>query len=169
MTPTTYSVHSTPIGDILLVHSPDGLVAAQVLHAPLDHVLEPLAHELRSIPRHDADAGQDAASQLDEYFAATRKDFDLTLDWQLANGFTASALKAVCEVPYGETASYAEVAALAGSPRAHRAVGTACRTTPFSVVVPVHRVVRADGSIGEYGGHPEIKRFLLDLESGAGE
>ena len=81
----------------------------------------------------------------------------------------ARALTAVTEIPYGETASYGEVAALAGKPRAARAVGTACRTTPFSLVVPVHRVVRSDGSIGEYGGHPEVKEYLLDLERTAGE
>ena len=56
----------------------------------------------------------------------------------------------------------------AGSPRAARAVGTACATTPFSIVVPVHRVVRADGSIGEYGGRPEVKRFLIELENPEG-
>ncbi|WP_244632051.1 MULTISPECIES: methylated-DNA--[protein]-cysteine S-methyltransferase [unclassified Microbacterium] len=52
-----------------------------------------------------------------------------------------------------------------GSPGAARAVGTACRLTPFSIVVPVHRVVRSDGSVGHYGAHPERKRFLLDLEA----
>ncbi|MDQ1131188.1 methylated-DNA--[protein]-cysteine S-methyltransferase [Microbacterium sp. SORGH_AS_0888] len=82
-------------------------------------------------------------------------------------GFTRAALQAVRTIPYGQTASYAEVAALAGSPGAHRAVGSACAKTPFSIVVPAHRVVRADGSIGEYGGHPEVKRYLLDLEAGA--
>ena len=56
------------------------------------------------------------------------------------------------------------MAILAGHPRAARAVGTACATTPLSIVVPVHRVVRADGSLGEYGGRPELKRRLLDLE-----
>ena len=56
-------------------------------------------------------------------------------------------------------------AVLAGHPGAARAVGTACRLTPFSLIVPVHRVVRSDGSAGHYGGHPERKRFLLDLES----
>jgi len=54
---------------------------------------------------------------------------------------------------------------MADAPRAARAVGTACASSPFSIVVPVHRVVRADGSIGEYGGHPEVKEYLLDLES----
>jgi methylated-DNA-[protein]-cysteine S-methyltransferase len=126
---------------------------------------------LRSIPDHaddDAVAGV-AAQQLDEYFAGERQQFDLPLDWRLVRGFTRAALEAVRGIPYGETAGYGEVAATAGSPRAARAVGTACATTPFSIVVPVHRVVRADGSIGEYGGHPEDKAFLLDLERAAGE
>ena len=77
-----------------------------------------------------------------------------------------SGTEAVCDIPYGETASYGEVAIAAGIPRAARAVGTACATTPFSVIVPVHRVVRADGSLGEYGGRPEVKKYLVELEQG---
>ena len=76
----------------------------------------------------------------------------------------AEVWDALTEIPYGETAGYGEVAITAGSPGAARAVGTACATTPFSIIVPVHRVVRSDGSLGEYGGHPEVKRYLLDLE-----
>jgi methylated-DNA-[protein]-cysteine S-methyltransferase len=118
---------------------------------------------------HDEDdvLANDAALQLDEYFAGERRDFDIALDWRLVRGFTRAALEAVREIPYGETAGYGEVAVSAGSPGAARAVGTACATTPFSIVVPVHRVVRADGSIGEYGGHPEVKAFLLELERAA--
>ena len=66
-------------------------------------------------------------------------------------------------------AGYGEVAISAGRPRAARAVGTACARTPFSIVVPVHRVVRADGSLGEYGGRPDVKQYLIDLERAAGE
>ena len=64
------------------------------------------------------------------------------------------------------TASYAQVAALAGSPAAVRAVGTACATNPVPVIVPCHRVVRSDGTIGAYRGGPAAKRLLLDLEAG---
>ena len=111
----------------------------------------------------------DLRRQLDEYFEGSRRGFDVELDWRLVRGFTREALQSVREIPYGEVASYGEVAAMAGRDRAARAVGTACATTPWSIVVPVHRVVRSDGSIGEYGGHPEVKRFLLDLEAAAGE
>src|ERR1700689_5707437 len=71
------------------------------------------------------------------------------------------------EIGYGHTASYAAVARLAGNPRAIRAVGTACATNPLPVVVPCHRVVRADGSMGGYLGGPEAKRTLLTLETAA--
>jgi methylated-DNA-[protein]-cysteine S-methyltransferase len=76
-------------------------------------------------------------------------------------------LHQLTEIGYGHTASYAVVAGLAGSPKAVRAVGTACATNPIPVVVPCHRVVRSDGSMGGYRGGPEAKRALLDLEAAA--
>lgn len=167
MTSPAYSVHPTPIGEALIVVTDEGLVTLDILDAPVDAVLSGLSARLHAVPAEDAAATAGVAGQLDEYFAGARRDFDLELDWQLASGFVRAALQAVCDIPYGETASYAEVAIMAGSPGANRAVGTACARTPMSIVVPAHRVVRSDGSIGEYGGHPERKRFLLDLE-GAG-
>ncbi len=160
-----FSVHPTPIGEALIVVTEAGLVALDIVDGPHDDALEGVSLALRALPREDAEATAAVATQLDEYFAGIRHDFDLPLDWRLASGFVRAALEAVCEIPYGETASYAEVAITAGSPGADRAVGTACARTPISLVVPVHRVVRSDGSIGEYGGHPERKRFLLDHES----
>jgi methylated-DNA-[protein]-cysteine S-methyltransferase len=162
----TSALHDTPIGDVLLVSADARLLALRVLHDDLDAVTERFARTLGALPEPD-DAPADAVRrQLDEYFDGERRAFDLDLDWGLVHGFAREALQAVCTIPYGETAGYGEVAMLTHSPRAARAVGTACAATPFSIVVPVHRVVRSDGSIGEYGGHPEIKRFLLDLESG---
>ena len=107
---------------------------------------------------------RDAAAQLDEYFAGALRVFTVPLVWRHVHGFAADALRAVVDVPYGETAAYGEVAIMAGRPRAARAVGTACARSPWSIIVPVHRVVRADGSIGPYGSNPETKRFLIDLE-----
>ncbi len=179
-----YRVHPSPIGDILIVTTADGIVTLHPFDGPLHAEIERVALRLRALPVPDegadaaaagsaVDARVDAAglfdvaaAQLDEYFDGDRHEFDLPLDWRLVRGFTRAALEAVCDIPYGETASYGEVAISAGIPRAARAVGTACATTPFSVVVPVHRVVRADGSLGEYGGRPEMKRFLIDLEQG---
>jgi methylated-DNA-[protein]-cysteine S-methyltransferase len=166
-----FFLHPSPVGDVLIVTTDEGIITLHPLRHELENELERLSRVLRTTPEHadDGPVAADAAAQLDEYFARDRQAFDLPLDWRLVRGFTRAALEAVRGIPYGETAGYGEVAATAGSPRAARAVGTACATTPFSIVVPVHRVVRADGSIGEYGGHPEDKRFLLDLERAAGE
>ncbi|GAA1994291.1 methylated-DNA--[protein]-cysteine S-methyltransferase [Microbacterium pumilum] len=162
---TRFHLHPSPIGDILIVTTAEGIVTLHPVHGEVDAELQNLAQRLGSTPEHDeTEAATAAASQLDEYFSGARTEFDLPLDWRLVRGFTRAALEAVCDIPYGETAGYGEVAITAGRPRAARAVGTACATTPFSIVVPVHRVVRSDGSLGEYGGHPEVKKFLVDLE-----
>ena len=107
-----------------------------------------------------------AAREIEEYFAGRRKRFDLPLDFQLSHGFRRTVLAHLPEIGYGKTASYAAIAAAAGNPRAVRAVGTACATNPLPVVVPCHRVVRRDGSIGQYAGGVEAKRTLLALEAG---
>jgi len=166
-----FLLHPSPVGEVLIVTTDEGIVTLHPLRAPLEDELERLSRVLRSVLDHvrDDELARLAANQLDEYFAGARQEFELPLDWRLVRGFTRTALEAVREIPYAETAGYGEVAASAGSPRAARAVGTACATTPFSIVVPVHRVVRADGSIGEYGGHPEDKLFLLELERAASE
>jgi len=164
MTDSRFRIHPSPIGDILIVATASGIVELHPFEGPLGPQIETITRELRRAPEPDDAAGGDIDRQLDEYFAGERREFDVTLDWSRVRGFTRAALEAVREIPYAETASYGEVAVAAGSPRAARAVGTACATTPFSIVVPVHRVVRSDGSVGEYGGRSDVKRFLLDLE-----
>ena len=106
-----------------------------------------------------------AAGQVEEYFAGRRRVFDLALDLRLARGFRRLVLGRLLGIAYGTTASYADVAAAAGSPRAVRAVGTACATNPLPVVVPCHRVVRTDGSVGRYLAGTEAKTALLALEA----
>ena len=86
------------------------------------------------------------ARELDDYFAGRRHGFDVPLDLRLARGFRLAVLRHLSEIPYGSTESYAEVAVASGSPRAVRAVGSACATNPLPIVVPCHRVVRSDGS-----------------------
>jgi methylated-DNA-[protein]-cysteine S-methyltransferase len=105
--------------------------------------------------------------QLDEYFDGRRRTFDLPLDWSLTRGFRSTVLHQLPSIGYGTTASYAAVAGLAGSPKAMRAVGTACATNPLPVVIPCHRVVRSDGTMGDYRGGPAAKRALLDMEAAA--
>jgi methylated-DNA-[protein]-cysteine S-methyltransferase len=160
----------TPVGEVLVAWRGDALVTLHPLHEPAEPELDRLAHRFGPLePGAEHPLGRRAAEQLEEYFARKRRVFDLPLDLDGVRGFARAALEAIREIPYGETAGYGEVAIAAGSPGAARAVGTACATTPFSIVIPVHRVVRADGSLGEYGGHPEVKRYLVALERAAGE
>jgi methylated-DNA-[protein]-cysteine S-methyltransferase len=107
----------------------------------------------------------EARRELDEYFAGRRTRFELPLDWSLvSSGFYGRVLKQTAKLPYGVTATYGEVAAKAGNPRAFRAAGTALATNPIPLVVPCHRVLRSGGVLGNYGGGPEMKRFLLEHE-----
>lgn len=99
--------------------------------------------------------------------SGTRTLFDVPLDFRLSTGFRREVLAHLHEIDYGTTASYAAVAQLAGSPKAVRAVGTACAKNPLPVVVPCHRVVRSDGTSGGYVGGPESKHTLLTLEAAA--
>ena len=160
-----YRVLDSPLGPLLLAATGEGLV--RVAFDCEDHasVLGALAERvspriLRAPARLD-----EAARQLEEYFAARRRSFDLAVDLRLARGFRRRVLHHLRAIPYGATASYAMVAAASGSPAAVRAVGSACATNPVPVVVPCHRVVRSDGSIGGYLGGSEAKRSLLALES----
>jgi methylated-DNA-[protein]-cysteine S-methyltransferase len=168
MTRYTTALHETPVGDVLLAYADERLISLQVVDSDLDGAREYLVRQLRTVPEDDASVAADAVAQLDEYFDGKRRAFDIPLDWSLTRGFGRAALEAITRIPYGETAAYGEVAINAGSPGAARAVGTACATSPFSIVVPVHRVVRSDGTIGQYGRHPEVKEFLLRLEQGSG-
>ncbi len=107
----------------------------------------------------------EVSRQLEEYFAGRRKVFELPLDFRLSKGFRRNVLAHLSEIAYGHTESYARVAAAAGSPKAVRAVGAACATNPLPVVVPCHRVVRSDGSLGGYVGGLQAKHSLLSLEA----
>ena len=105
--------------------------------------------------------------EVTEYFAGTRRVFDVPLDFTLTSGFRLGVLEHLTHIAYGRTESYAQVAAAAGTPRAVRAVGSACATNPLPVVVPCHRVIRSDGTLGGYAGGPDAKRLLLTLEGSA--
>ena len=103
-------------------------------------------------------------SELDEYFAGDRRRFELPIDWRLTKGFVNRVLRETAEIPFGETRSYGEMAESVGSPRAFRAAGSALGANPIPIVVPCHRVLRAGGALGGYGGGLDVKRRLLELE-----
>ena len=112
---------------------------------------------LRAPARLDA-----VARQLDEYFTKRRTDFEVPVDLRLAEGFRRSVIEHLRGIGYGRRESYAAVASAVGNPRAVRAVGTACAHNPLPVVIPCHRVVRSDGSTGQYVGGAAAKSALLD-------
>lgn len=165
-----YDFAPTPFGDALAVFSDEGIVRFDLSESDdpsVPWLLENVSGQLHSVPEPDPGAADELAHLLDDYFDGTPVRFDehLRFDWRLSTGFARAALQTISTIEWGQTLSYGEVAVLADRPGAARAVGTACRLTPFSVIVPVHRVVRSDGSPGQYGAHPERKTFLLDLES----
>jgi len=106
-----------------------------------------------------------ANEQLQEYFAGTRRAFDLPLALR-GTEFQVKAWQALQTIPYGETRSYKNMAEQVGSPKACRAIGLANNRNPIVIIVPCHRVVGHNGSLVGFGGGLDAKRFLLDLEAG---
>jgi methylated-DNA-[protein]-cysteine S-methyltransferase len=160
-----YRTVDSPIGSLLLAATTEGLVRVAFQREGHDTILGMLADKvspriLRTPSRLDS-----AARQLDEYFAGTRRSFDVPVDFRLAHGFRRTVLDHLRTIAYGTTESYAAVAMAAGSPAAVRAVGSACAHNPVPVIVPCHRVVRSDGTIGQYLGGIEAKEALLALEA----
>jgi len=159
-----YGWLDSPLGKLIVAVTPRGLVRIAYEREAEDDVLQELAEGvsprvLRLPERTDA-----ARRELEGYFAGTLRRFDLPIDWSLVHGFAVGVLKATARVPFGHVATYGEMAASAGSPRAARAAGNALHINPIPIVVPCHRIVPASGGIGGYGGGEDRKRFLLDLE-----
>jgi methylated-DNA-[protein]-cysteine S-methyltransferase len=160
-----YRTLDTPVGPLLLVATPAGLVRVAYARENHEQVLAVLAERISARVLLAPARLEGPSRQLDEYFGGRRRHFELPVDLQLAKGFRRVVLEHLPDVGYGSTASYATVAAAAGRPSAVRAVGTACATNPVPIVVPCHRVVRSDGTLGQYVGGPEAKRILLNLEA----
>lgn len=160
-----YRIVDSPVGPLLLAATDRGLVRVAYLIEDHDMVLQTLSDRISPRILHAPARLDTTVRELEEYFTGARQVFDLPLDWRLSAGFRASVLHRLPDISYGHTASYAAVAALAGNPKAGRAVGTACATNPLPIVVPCHRVVRSDGTMGGYLGGVEAKRTLLALEA----
>jgi methylated-DNA-[protein]-cysteine S-methyltransferase len=160
-----YRTVDSPVGVLLLAATDQGLV--RVAYEVEDHarVLDDLSTRISSRVLHAPARLDAAAREIEEYLVGDRTVFDLPLDLRLSSGFRRLVLEHLPDIAYGSTASYATVALAAGNPKAVRAVGSACATNPLPVVVPCHRVVRSDGTIGQYVGGSEAKRTLLDLEA----
>jgi len=155
--PISHAPLESPIGRLWVAVSPRGLVSVTRGEGPGPdaggHALDP-------------DAVAPARAELEAYFAGDLRTFTVPLDVRGAGVFDVAAWTAARHVPYGETVSYGELAAMAGHPGAARAAGNAMARCPFSPVVPCHRVIHADGSIGGWGADTWVKRWLLELEQG---
>jgi methylated-DNA-[protein]-cysteine S-methyltransferase len=159
-----YAPVDSPVGELVVAVTPRGLVRLAYEDGRGDAVLSELA--ARVSPRViEAPARlDDVRRQLDEYFGGRRQSFDLGIDWTLARGFTRRVLQSTAKVPFGELATYREVASGAGNAAAVRAAGNALGANPMPIVVPCHRVVRTGGAMGGYTGGVERKEYLLSLE-----
>ena len=159
MTPLPSITYDSPVGALTLVAGDGGLRAVVWPGVMLDRVgLAGATLTLGNAPVLRA-----AAGQLDEYFAGTRTTFDLPLDLH-GTAFQLAAWRALADIPYGETRTYAEQAARVGRPAAVRAVGAANGRNPLSIVLPCHRVVGSGGALRGFAGGLGVKAALLELE-----
>jgi methylated-DNA-[protein]-cysteine S-methyltransferase len=149
----------SPVGMVYIVASSKGLqgVFWQKQAVKSVHKLDPKRAEDKMILK--------AVSQLKEYFAGKRKEFDIDLNFE-GTAFQNRVWRALSQIPFGQTVAYKDIAKKISNPKAVRAVGTANGKNPFCIIVPCHRVIAADGSIGGYGGGIPVKRQLLQIEQG---
>lgn len=163
----SYRIIDTPIGPLLLAMTDKGLVRVAFENEDFAQVINELAQQLNMSVLEEADQLDAVANEFAEYFSGKRQEFDVPVDHSLSTGFRQTVQQYLPQISYGQTQSYQEVAESVGSPKAVRAVGTACATNPIPVVVPCHRVLRTDGSLGGYRGGLEVKTALLQLEQAA--
>ena len=160
------SVHTTRLGDVWAALSARGLITVEfgVSRLAFESTVRKRTHsEVEYAPGRVASTTR----QIKEYIDGKRRSFDLKIDWSvLSSDFQRAALGAVFSIPYGQTRTYAQVAAQIGHPDAPRAVGRANATNPMPLVIPCHRVIGTDGKLHGYGGAGglETKAWLLDME-----
>ncbi len=159
-----YRVLDTAVGSLLLAATPRGLARVAFEMQGHDEALQDLATRVSPRVLHAPRRLDDVARELDEYLSGRRRSFDLPLDLSLSQGFRKQVQQRLSHIDYGSTRSYGQLAGEVGHPHAARAVGTACATNPLPLVLPCHRVLRSDGSVGQYAGGSDVKQALLTLE-----
>ena len=151
-------LNGTPVGDLRLAVSDQGLIAVEWANSQPDFDSYLLPFE--------PDAVAPYAEQLLEYFARQRREFSFPIHWDIFRPFQRQALQAVFKIPYGETRTYSDIAIEINRPRAYRAVGRANATNPMPIVIPCHRLIGTDGKLHGYGGGEGLKtkERLLKME-----
>ncbi|HYL11418.1 MAG TPA: methylated-DNA--[protein]-cysteine S-methyltransferase [Terriglobales bacterium] len=153
----SHSKFDSPIGPLIIGVSDRGLILLE-----FDRGKFPPKHN-KVLWNESPEATQDYVYQLKEYFAGRRREFTFPLDLR-GTPFQLQCWRALLEIPYGETRTYADMARAVGRPQAYRAVGMANNRNPIAIVVPCHRVIASDGTLCGYGGGLDVKRKLLELE-----
>lgn len=144
-------VYAMPLGRLTIEANDKGITAVYFGDVELD------------TPRKPSKLTNNAATQIQEYFAGKRRVFDLPLD-PTGTDFQLSVWNALQTVPYGETRTYAQVAEMIGKPHAYRAVGMANNKNPIPILIPCHRVIGANNALVGYAAGVKIKRYLLKIE-----
>lgn len=158
------AVFATSQGWVAVTVSERGVVATTLPHATPEEALAQARAkhpEARSLPE---EAVAEVAAQVCQYLDGQRRDFQVSLDLSGYTPFQRQVWEATRRIPYGETRSYAWLARQIGKPRAARAVGQALGANPVPMLVPCHRVLASDGSLGGYTGGLALKRRLLLME-----
>jgi len=159
----SYDGFATPIGRLWVAVSPRGVCRIAFDMPEEDFVVE-VCDACGVEPTRDVGATAAARAQLLDYLAGRRRAFDLPLDLADVTEFQKQALSACAAIPYGETRSYTDLARQVGRAGAARAVGSAMAHNPLPLIIPCHRVLRSDGSLGGFGGGLPLKERLLKLE-----
>ncbi|PAV13683.1 cysteine methyltransferase [Methanosarcina spelaei] len=152
-----YDIIESPIGPIILAGNEKGL----------KHLIFLKGKKRIEIPAdwiENKEFFREATRQLEAYFSGELKSFDLKLDPE-GTDFQKSVWRTLCEIPYGETRTYKEIAVSIGKPKAYRAVGLANNRNSIAIIIPCHRVIGSDGKLTGYASGLDIKEFLLRLES----
>ncbi len=155
---------NSPIGQFRIASTEAGLAYVELPHSSgrgMRDWMERYVPERRCVD--EIGPNRAAIEQILEYLASERTHFDVPLDLR-GTPFQRAVWDALLEIPYGENRSYADVARAVGRPKAQRAVGSANNANPVSLIVPCHRVIAADGSLGGYGGGQKLKARLLAME-----
>ena len=161
-----YDVMDSPLGPLWIAVGPRGVVNIHYGATPDPRELSRITHAYGPGVLPDRRSCDRVLTELDQYFAGRRRSFDVTFDLAALTPFQQRILTATSRVPYGELTTYKVVARQAGNEQASRAAGAALGANPIPIVVPCHRIVATDGSLGGYAGGLAAKRRLLALERG---
>jgi methylated-DNA-[protein]-cysteine S-methyltransferase len=160
----TYTKLQTPVGSLFVASSERGVCEIGFATGHSEEEFRHLLERRGLWPQRDDHAVAPVTEQLKEYFAGRRSQFQVPLDFSGLSPFTRSVLDATAEVPFGQVQTYRQIAERIGRPRATRAVGNALHRNPIPLIVPCHRIVRSDLSLGGYAGGVSMKEQLLRLE-----